>query len=286
MFVGRSSAISLDSRVAIVTGAARNIGRATALAFADAGARVLVTDVDADGLAGTVDRIAAAHGADHVASTVADLSDAGAPASIVHHAVTRFRGLDIVVHSAAADDNRGGLDTYTTELWDYVHAVNVRAAAFLVQAALPYLDASEHASVVLLSSVHAEATHPLCFTYATSKGAVDALVRGLAVELGPRGIRVNGVRPGFVPADDYPPSPPVALAGYPSGRLGRPEDVAHAIVFLASDASAWTTGTTLDVDGGMRALSPESAGYRALGLEDGTPAWRARIKRFGGRIRR
>jgi NAD(P)-dependent dehydrogenase (short-subunit alcohol dehydrogenase family) len=268
----------------VVTGAARNIGRATAIALAGAGARVLATDVEPKGLAATVERITAVHGADRVASTVADLLDPATPASIVHHAVTRFGRLDIVVHSAA-DDWRGDVDTVTVEQWDTVHTINVRAGAFLVQAALPHLDASPHASVVFLTSVHGAATHPRCFVYATSKGAVDALVRGLAVELGPRGIRVNGVRPACVPADDHAPKPPIALAGYPLGRLGRPEDVAHAVVFLASDASSWISGAILDVDGGMHALSPEAAGYRARQLQDGAPSWRARVKRFGGRSR-
>src|SRR5688500_6900292 len=90
----------LVGRVALVTGAARNLGRATAIVMADAGARVCVTDINADGLARTVERIAAAHGNDRVASTVADLVDPAAPASVVHHAATRFGGLDIVVHCA------------------------------------------------------------------------------------------------------------------------------------------------------------------------------------------
>jgi len=281
----RSGIDSLDSRVAVVTGAARNIGRATAIALAEAGARVLVTDVDGAGLAGTVDRIAAAHGADRVASTAADLLDASAPASIVHHAVTRFGRLDVVVH-CAADEGRSEFEDYTVDFWDAVQTLNVRAGAFLVQAALPHLVASSHASVVLLTSVHGEATHVRCVAYAASKGAVDALVRGLAVELGPRGIRVNGVRPAYVPADDHLPKPPVALAGYPLGRLGRPEDIARAVVFLASDASGWISGAIVDVDGGMRALSPEAAGYRGAHLGNGAPRWRARVKRFGGRSRR
>jgi 3-oxoacyl-[acyl-carrier protein] reductase len=269
----------LGSRVALVTGAARNIGRATAIALADAGAQVLVTDRDADGLRRTVDDIAARHGADRVASTIADLRDPSVPATIVHDAAIQFGGLDIIVHSAA-DEGRGELATFSTERWDEIQALNVRAGAFLVQAALPHLDASDHAAVVLLSSIHAEATHPLCVAYAASKGAVDALVRGLAVELGPSGIRVNGVHPGYVPADDHEARPPAALAAYPLGRHGRPEDV---VIFLVSDAAAWMTGAMIDVDGGLRALSPESAGYRALTLHDGTPSWRDRLKRFGGR---
>jgi NAD(P)-dependent dehydrogenase (short-subunit alcohol dehydrogenase family) len=276
---------ALASRGAVVTGAARNFGRASAFARADAGARVLVTDIEAKGLAVTVDRVATAHGDDRVASTVADLRDPSAPASVVQQAVTRFGRLDIVVH-CAVDGGRGALDDFTVERWDAVQALNVRAGAFLVQAALPQLDASPYASVVLFSSVHAEVTHPHSIAYATSKGAVDSLVRGLAVELGRRGIRVNGVRPGYVPAEDMPPAGPVALAGYPLGRVGRPEEIARAVVFLASDASAWTTGTVLDVDGGLLATSPEAAGYHAAHVVNDAPSWRARVKRFGGRSRR
>jgi NAD(P)-dependent dehydrogenase (short-subunit alcohol dehydrogenase family) len=276
---------SLAARVAVVTGAARNIGRASAVALADAGVRVLVTDVEPKGLAATVDRIATAHGSDRVASTVADLRDVSAPASIVHHAVTRFGRLDVVVHSAA-DEGRGTVDDFTVEQWDAVHTVNVRSGAFLVQAALPHLEASSGASVVLLSSVHGEATHPRCFAYAASKGAVDALVRGLAVDLGPRGIRVNGIRPGYVPADDHSPNVAVGTAGYPLGRFGRPEEIADAVVFFASDASSWITGTILDIDGGLLATSPEAAGYRAAHLQHDAPSWRGRVKRFGGRSRR
>jgi NAD(P)-dependent dehydrogenase (short-subunit alcohol dehydrogenase family) len=284
--VGRPPGITeLESRVALVTGAARNIGRATAIALADAGARVLVTDLDADGLAETVDRIASAHGSERVASTVADLRDTATPAVVVHDAATRFGGLDVVVHCAAIQ-GRGDIATFTPEHWDEVQAVNVRAGAFLVQAALPHLDASDHGAVVLMSSVHALGTHARCFAYAASKGAVDALVRGLAVELGPRGIRVNGVRPAYVPADDEFARQPQHLAAYLLGRFGRPDEIAQMVVFLVSDAAAWMTGSIVDIDGGMGALSPESVGYRAVALQATTPGWRARVKRFGGRTPR
>jgi NAD(P)-dependent dehydrogenase (short-subunit alcohol dehydrogenase family) len=274
--------MGLEARVAVVTGAARNIGRATALALADAGACVLATDRDEVGLARTADGIATRHGADRVASTVADLRDAAAPAAVIHHAAAHFGAVDIVVHSAV-HNTTGDLQSCSPEAWDEIQAVNVRAGAFLVQAALPHLDASDHAAVVLLSSVHADATNPLCVAYAASKGAVDALVRGLAVELGTKGIRVNGVHPGYVPADDHAPPPPAAYAGYPLGRHGRPEDIADAVIFLVSDAAAWMTGAVIDVDGGLRALSPEAAGYRAVQLDNDAPSWRARLKRFGGR---
>jgi NAD(P)-dependent dehydrogenase (short-subunit alcohol dehydrogenase family) len=284
--VGGPSGINvLDARVAVVTGAARNIGRATALALADAGACVLATDRDEVGLARTVDRIARRHGADRVASTVVDLRDPAAPAAVIHHAATRFGALDIVVHSAV-NNTKGDLESYSPEVWDEIQAVNVRAGAFLVRAALPHLDASDHAAVVLFSSVHARATHPSCTAYAASKGAVDGLVRALAVELGPRGIRVNGLHPGYVPADDHAPPPPAAYAGYPLRRHGRPEEIAATVVFLASDAASWTTGALLDVDGGMLALSPEAAGFRGAGLGKDAPTWRDRVKRFGGRSRR
>ena len=267
---------------------ARNIGRASAIALADGGARVFVTDINAEGLADTVARIEHAHGPDRVAARVTDLADPDAPAALVDGAIAQWERLDTIVH-CAVDPARGNVDEWTMAQWDTAFAINVRAAAFLVQAALPHLTASDQASVVMLSSVHSQITHPWCALYATTKGALDSLTRGLAVELGPVGIRVNAIHPGWVPLEPTFPSPTQRTA-YPLGRFGRPEEIAAAVVFLASDASAWTTGAILTIDGGLRALSAEASSTQ---LANSTAAAgtmpsriRRRIKRFGGPTRR
>lgn len=278
----------LAGRVALITGAARNIGRASAIALADAGAHVFVTDIDGEGLADTVAQIERVHGSERAIARVLDLADPDAPAAVVDGAVAQWGRVDTVVHSAV-DLGRGTVDSWTVAQWDTAHAVNVRSAAFLVQAALPSLTASDQASVVLLSSVHAYVTHPGCALYSTTKGALDALTRGLAVELGPAGIRVNAIHPGWVPGKRITP-PPLQLAAYPLGRVGEPEDIAAAVVFLASSASAWTTGAILTIDGGSRALSPESSAHtvaHTAAATDSMPSRvRRRIRRFGGPTRR
>ena len=274
--------------VTLVTGAALNIGRASAIAMADAGHRIFATDVDAEGLADTVAHIERAHGSDRATARVVDLADPAAPAALVDGAVTQWGRLDTIVH-CAVDRGRGAVGSWTVAQWDTALAINVRSAAFLVQAALPHLTASDQASVVLLSSVHAQVTHQNCALYATTKGAVDSLTRGLAVELGPVGIRVNAIHPGWVPGEPATPTP-VQLASYPLGRLGQPEEIAAAVVFLASSASAWTTGAILTIDGGMRALSPESSSQHAAAVTAAAGSapsrFRQRIKRFGGPTRR
>lgn len=274
--------------VTLVTGAARNIGRASAIAMADAGSRVFATDIDAEGLANTVAQIEQTHGSGRVATRVVDLVDPDAPSALVTGAIGEWGRLDTIVH-CAVDPARGALETWTTSQWEAAFAVNVRAAAFLVQAALPHLTASDQASVVMLSSVHAQVTHPWCGLYATTKGALDSLTRGLAVELGPVGIRVNAIHPGWVPPG--PTFPTAAqVTPYPLARYGRPEEIAAAVVFLTSRASAWTTGAILTIDGGSRALSPEASSTQTanlLGEASRMPSsLRQRIKRFGGPTRR
>jgi 3-oxoacyl-[acyl-carrier protein] reductase len=244
----------LDGRIALVTGASRGIGRATALALAQAGAHVLVhygrSAAEADAV---VAEIRTAGGvADAVA---ADLEASDGPWTLAAAVRARVGGrLDILVANAGVAKSAPIEDTTIAD-FDRLFAVNVRAPYFLVQQLLPLF--GEGASIVMLSSLGARSAVGTLSAYAATKGAVDALVVHFAAALGARGIRVNAVAPGVVPTDMSSFAKTDAGREFTLGiqafkRLAAPDDIADAIVFLASDASRWTTGHTLPVDGGSK----------------------------------
>jgi 3-oxoacyl-[acyl-carrier protein] reductase len=244
----------LISRTALVTGASRGIGRATARALALAGARVIIhygsAAKEAESL---VAEIRAAGGkADAVGA------DLGAPdgAHKLAAEVRKLAGerLDILVANAGVA-TAATIEDQTVAEFDRMFAVNVRAPFFLVQQLLPLL--GEGSSVVLLSSLAARASVGLLPAYAATKGAIDTLVKHFAALLGPRGIRVNAVAPGVIDTDmssfvrsddgrDY------TLGIQSLQRIGHPDDVADVIVFLASDAARWVTGETIQAGGGSK----------------------------------
>jgi 3-oxoacyl-[acyl-carrier protein] reductase len=244
----------LISRTALVTGASRGIGRATARALATAGARVIVhygnARVEADAL---VSEIRAAGGkADAVGA------DLGAPDG-AHKLAAEVRKLvgerlDILVANAGIA-TAAAIEDQTVEEFDRMFAVNVRAPFFLVQQLLPLF--GEGSSVVLLSSLAARASVGLLPAYAATKGAVDTLVKHFAALLGPRGIRVNAVAPGVIDTDmskfaRSDEGRQFTLGMQALQRIGHPDDVADVVSFLASDAARWMTGDTLQVGGGSK----------------------------------
>lgn len=244
----------LNGKTALVTGASRGIGRATALALASAGARVLVHFGSDEQAADTVVKTIRDAGgkADKVG---ADLSAAQGP----HELAGRVRELagdrlDILVANAGVSKAATIEDT-TIEDFDRIFAINVRAPFFLVQQLLPMM--GEGGSIVLLSSLAARASVGNLSAYASSKGAIDTLVKHFASALGPRGIRVNAVAPGVVQTDMSNFTKTDAGRDYTLGmqalkRLAEPDDIAGAALFLASDAARWVTGDTLHVDGGSK----------------------------------
>ena len=271
---------ALRGRVALVTGAASNIGRATAIAVAEAGGRVLATDIDPRGLEETASHIRAAFGNSTVATRVADLARPEAPEALVAAAVATHGRLDVVVH-AAVDHGDGRIESLTHEQWHRAYAVNVGAAVWLVRAALPHLERAGGA-VVLFSSVQAKGGIPGCSLYGSTKAAIEGLTKHLAVELGPRRIRVNAISPGRV--TDSPDPEPSALTAYPLGRYGKADEIASAAVFLASDAASWMTGSIVSLDGGMSAISADHASSAAASSPP-SRRWATRIRQFGGRNR-
>lgn len=244
----------LQGKTALVTGASRGIGRASALALAKAGAQVLVHY---------------SSGAAQAEAVVADIRQAGGRADAVKadlgapdgpHALARQvrevvgERLDILVANAGVSVG-GTIEETTVEAFDQMFAVNVRAPFFLVQQLLPIL--GKGSSVVLVSSLAAHASVGALSAYAATKGAIDTLVKHFASALGERGIRVNAVAPGVVETDmskfaKTDAGRDFTLSLQALKRVAQPDDIAAAIAFLASDASRWVTGDTLRVDGGSK----------------------------------
>jgi len=241
----------LEGRTALVTGASRGIGAATALALDSAGARVAVVARGAEELAAS----AVALRNDPVV-IVGDLADPDVPAAIAHQALATLGGVDVLVNNAAAAARLATVDT-DAALIDALLAVNVRAPLLLVAALAPSMIARGRGSIINLSSVSGLVGTPRRAAYAASKGALDAATRSLAIELGPSGIRVNSVAPGVVDTALWAKNKAIPgvvesiEAQTPLRRWGMPEDIADVIVFLASDASRFVTGETIAVDGGM-----------------------------------
>jgi NAD(P)-dependent dehydrogenase (short-subunit alcohol dehydrogenase family) len=241
-------------KTALVTGASRGIGRATALALAKAGAQVLVHYSQGRQEAEIVaEDIRLAGGR---AETIgADLSTPDGP----HRLAARVREivgdrLDIVVANAGVA-KATPIEETTVEDFDRLFAVNVRAPFFLVQQLLPILQ--EGSTVVLVSSLAARTSVGTLSAYAATKGAIDTLVKHFAAALGPRGIRVNAVAPGVVQTDMSSFTKTDAGRDFTLGiqslkRLAEPDDIGDVIAFLASDQARWVTGDTIHVDGGSK----------------------------------
>jgi 3-oxoacyl-[acyl-carrier protein] reductase len=244
----------LTGKTALVTGASRGIGRASALALAKEGAQVLVHyssgEKEADAV---VAEIRAAGG--NAQKVAANLRDANGPHTLANRvrAVVGHR-LDILVANAGVS-KAASIEETTVEDFDNLFAVNVRAPYFLVQQLLPVM--CKGSSVVLLSSLAAHAAVGTLPAYAATKGAVDTLVRHFASALGIRGIRVNAVAPGVVETDmssftKTDAGREATLGMQALKRVAQPDDIGSAVAFLASDAARWITGETLRVEGGSK----------------------------------
>lgn len=245
---------SLTGKTALVTGASRGIGRATASALAAAGAQVLVHYGSGEKEAtAVVDEIRRAGGkAEKIAG---DLRSPDGPHQLAERVRAIIGGrLDVLVANAGIAKAAAIEDT-TVEDFDALFAVNVRAPFFLVQQLLPAL--CKGSSIVLLSSLAAHASVGTLSAYSATKGAIDTLVKHWASALGPRGIRVNAVAPGVVETEmssftRTDAGREATLGMQALQRLAQPEDIASAVAFLASDQARWITGDTLRVDGGSK----------------------------------
>lgn len=245
--------MSLSGRTAIVTGASSGLGRASALALAAEGASVVAAGLEPDGLQATVELIGSAGGSAVAVET--DISDATAVEAMADRAHRDFGGADILVNDAAIYPY-GPWDEMDQSQWDEVFHVNVRGYWLCAKAVRSQMQDRGGGSIVSISSITFFIGTENLLAYVASKGAVVGFTRALAREVGPHGIRVNSVAPGAFPtrATEIHPDQDAlwtdTLAGQSIKRKGRPEDVAKAVVFFASDASSFVTGQTLLVDGG------------------------------------
>lgn len=269
-----SDVIADGPSVALVTGAASGIGRATAHELAARGARVAMLDIDA---AAVTEAAASVVALGHDATPIAvDVADRAAVRAAVEQAAGRGR-LDVVVNCAVNFLARG-LDV-TPDEWQRVLQVNVGGISNVVQEAHPFLAATAGAAVVNTSSISAHVAQPQRWTYNASKAAIVGLTRCMAMDLAPDGIRVNAVSPGWIwtpevsrAADgDRERWEPIWGRYHLLRRLGEPDEVAKAIAFLCSSDASFITGTELMVDGGYSAMGPEGLGETSAFAGSGQP---------------
>jgi NAD(P)-dependent dehydrogenase (short-subunit alcohol dehydrogenase family) len=238
----------------IVTGASSGIGRAAALRFAREGATVLAVGRDR----GSLDGLAESAGSGRFVALVADVTSADAPDAIVRASLDAAGRIDVLVNAAGIISS-GSVESTSDADWDEMLDINLRAPFRLIRAAAPHLVESR-GSVVNVSSVTGLRAFPGVLAYCVSKAGVDQLTRCAALELAPKGVRVNAVNPGVVVThlhrrsgmgeDNYASFLERSRTTHPLGRPGTAEEIAELIYFLASGASGWITGETISIDGG------------------------------------
>ena len=262
----------LDGKIAIVTGGSRGIGRAVVACLGRAGASVVVSARGAEELEHVVDELR--RDGIEAAACAADVGDNAACERLVAFAADRYGGVDILVNNAGIG-SFGSAEHVSEERWREILAINLDGVMFMSKHAIPRMRARGGGAIVNIGSVHSFATLGERIGYVTTKTAVLGLTRGMALNHGKDGIRVNAVCPGPIltpllrkswglmfPERDADEVLAEQGGKLPLGRLGRPEDIAEAVLFLAGPRSAWITGTDLKVDGGllsMLALIPPPA---------------------------
>jgi 3-oxoacyl-[acyl-carrier protein] reductase len=243
---------TLDKQIAIVTGASRGIGRAIALELARLGATVIGTATSESGASGITEAFQAA--GVNGRGAVLNVNDAAAAEALIDGTVKEFGALHVLVNNAGITQDQLAMRMKDDD-WDAVIDTNLKSVFRLSRAVLRPMMKARGGRIINITSVVGSAGNPGQVNYAAAKAGVAGMTRALAREIGSRGITVNCVAPGFIDTDmtkTLPEEQQTALkTQIPLGRLGSPEDIAHAVAFLASPQAGYITGTTLHVNGGM-----------------------------------
>ncbi|RLM27841.1 3-oxoacyl-[acyl-carrier-protein] reductase [Brenneria alni] len=251
---------SLNNRVAIIVGAAKGIGEAVARRFVEQGASIILGDIDSE----RGQRTAQILGNDKAVFQYADVASKQDMDSLAELAISRYGRLDILVQNAGIYPSCL-LEDLSLEQWQHVLAVNLTGTFLAMQACLPAMRAGHGGKMIFTSSITGpKVANPGVGAYAASKAGINGLIRSAALEFAPYGITVNGIEPGNIITEGLTDGrSPEFISNMeksiPLGRLGKPDDVAGAALFLASDSASYITGTTIVVDGGQ--ILPESLDF-------------------------
>ncbi len=241
----------------LITAGAQGIGEAITRHFIDSGANVAIHYFSSADTANTLVEYATSKGQKAVAIS-GDLTKEDHANALVEKTVEALGGLDILINNAGSLVARKLLNELDAEFWHKVMNINMTSLQFVTRAAAPYLAKNENSSIVNLASLAGrKGGHPGSLVYATSKGAILTYTRALSTELGPKGIRVNAVAPGLILGTSFhnthttKESANNTIAGIPIQRAGNSDDVARAVLYLASEFDGFITGATLDINGGV-----------------------------------
>jgi NAD(P)-dependent dehydrogenase (short-subunit alcohol dehydrogenase family) len=248
--------MTAQPRVALVTGGGSGMGEATSKRFAQDGMAVGVLDIDFGAASRVADEIAASGG--RAIALEADVSCKAQIDAAVAKLRAAFGPITVLVNNAAVE-GFGAFEEITEDAWDRIIAVNLKSVFFVTQAVVRDMVDAGWGRVVNISALGAQIATPNMSRYYASKGGVISLTRALAADLGPKGVTVNSVSPGFIDTPmaqrairdgRFPVAPEVITGAYPIARMGRPEEIAHACAFFASEGAGYVTGQLLGVNGG------------------------------------
>jgi glucose 1-dehydrogenase len=259
-----------QTRIAIVTGSSRGIGKAIAQEFATAGYNVVLNAREESELSSAAEDIKKAVGKkssslQSITYLAGDISDEKTCSSLINHAIKTFGKVDVLINNAGIGGAQKTIHNLTIDEWDYVLDVNLKGAFLCTREAVKNMASNrgrnDNLSIINISSVHESIPQPEAAPYAASKGGMEMLTKTIALELADKGIRVNGIAPGAIATDmnkdmlEDQQKRSEEEQKIPMHRIGKPEEIAKVALFLASENARYITGTTIYVDGGLSLTS-------------------------------